>query len=340
MPTSASAVIAHGALGLGEAYMDGWWDSPALDQMIHRVLRADLPSRIRPDGAVLASMLRGALLNPQRRHAFEVAERHYDLGNDLYAAMLDPLMVYSCGYWKDAHDLASAQVAKLDLVCRKMGLTPGMRVLDIGSGWGGFLRHAARHYGIAGTGVTVSREQAAFADAHREGLPIETFLMDYQDLEGRFDRIVSIGMFEHVGHKNYRAYLEKARSLLAEDGLMLLHTIGGNLTTTHGDPWLEKYIFPNGMLPSQRQIGQAAEGLFVVEDWHNFGADYDPTLMAWHDNFERAWPQLEGRYGARFRRMWRYYLLSLAAVFRARRAQLWQVVLSPEGVPGGYISVR
>lgn len=335
-----SRVMTQGTLGLGEAYMEGWWDASAVDQFLARLLEFDVKSAIKLDLGLLASALRGKLLNLQRLRAFEVAERHYDIGNDLYARMLDRRMIYSCGYWKDAETLEEAQEAKLDLIARKAGLAPGQRVLDIGSGWGGFLKFAAERYGIEGLGVTVSREQAAYANAHADGLPVETILADYRSLGGRFDRIISIGMFEHVGHKNYRAYFEKVRELLAPDGLFVLHTIGGNFTQSHGDPWSEKYIFPNGMLPSQRQIAEASEGLFVMEDWHNFGADYDRTLMAWHANFEAAWPDLRAAYGERFYRMWRYYLLSFAAAFRARKVQLWQVVFSPEGVPGGYRSPR
>jgi cyclopropane-fatty-acyl-phospholipid synthase len=254
--------------------------------------------------------------------------------------MLDRRMIYSCGYWKDTADLDAAQEAKLDLICRKIGLAPGMRILDIGSGWGGFLQFAAERYGVSGVGVTVSKEQAALANERTQGLPVETRLLDYQALDGQFDRIISIGMFEHVGYKNYRPYFTKARQLLDDDGLMLLHTIGGNTSTTHGDPWSEKYIFPNGMLPSIAQIGTATEKLFVIEDWHNFGADYDKTLMAWLERFEAAWPALADQYDQRFYRMWRYYLASFAALFRARTLELWQVVLSPRGVPGGYVSVR
>jgi cyclopropane-fatty-acyl-phospholipid synthase len=339
-PRLFDRIVAHGSLGLGEAYMDGWWDSPAIDQFIFKVVAADIPGQLQLDRALAASWLRGHLFNRQRSHVREVGEKHYDIGNDLYEAMLDPRMVYSCGYWQGADNLAQAQENKLDLICRKIGLEPGMRVLDIGSGWGGLLRFAAERYGVSGVGITISREQAAWAEAHRGDLPVETRLMDYMALDGRFDRIVSVGMFEHVGYKNYRSFFDKAHSLLDPDGLLLLHTIGGNLTTTHGDPWSEKYIFPNGMLPSQRQLARASEGLFTMEDWHNFGAYYDPTLMAWHDNFEAAWPRLEARYGQRFYRMWRYYLLCYAALFRLRRLQLWQVVYSPRGVPGGYRSIR
>lgn len=333
-------IVSQGTLGLGESYVEGWWDAPALDEAIHRLLTHDVWSRMPVDMSLVLSFIRGKLLNLQRLRVREVGEKHYDIGNDLYAAMLDKRMIYSCGYWKDAQTLDEAQEAKLDLICRKAGLQPGMKILDIGSGWGGFLKFAAERYGVEGVGITISTEQAAYANAHRDGLPIETRLVDYMSLEGKFDRVISIGMFEHVGYKNYRAYMEKVRSLLVDDGLFVLHTIGGNITQSHGEPWTEKYIFPNGMLPSPRQIASASEGLFVMEDWHNFGADYDRTLMAWYDNFERAWPDLSKTYNDRFRRMWRYYLLTFAGTFRARHVQLWQVVLSPHGVRGGYGSVR
>lgn len=334
-------LLRDGTLGLGESYMDGWWDAEALDAFLFRLVSANIQDAFPKDLASLWSVARARLFNLQRLRVAEVGEKHYDIGNDLYAAMLDRRMIYSCGYWRDAADLDAAQEAKLDLICRKLDLQPGMRILDIGSGWGGFLQFAAERYGVSGLGVTVSREQAFLANERTRGLPVETRLLDYQALDGQFDRIISIGMFEHVGYKNYRAYFEKAKSLIKPDGLFLLHTIGGHFSTTHGDPWVEKYIFPNGMLPSVAQIGKAIEGLFVMEDWHNFGADYDRTLLAWRDNFDAAWPSLRGeRYDDRFRLMWRYYLSSFAALFRARNISLWQVVLSPRGVPGGYRSIR
>lgn len=328
--------ISHGTLGFGEAYMDGWFDSEALDQFIYKLLEYDIYAHLKPDLSLALSFVRGKLLNLQRSRVTEVGERHYDIGNDLYAAMLDKRMIYSCGYWAEATTLDAAQEAKLDLICRKVGLAQGMKVLDIGSGWGGFLKFASERYGIEGVGITISKEQAAYAEATKGALPIETRLMDYMALEGQFDRVISIGMFEHVGYKNYDAYFRKVRSLLRPDGLFLLHTIGNNFTSTHGDPWTEKYIFPNGMLPSIRQISSSIERVFVMEDWHNFGADYDRTLMAWWANFDAAWPDLRDKYGDRFWRMWRFYLHVFAAMFRARNIHLWQVVLSPDGRPGGY----
>jgi len=339
-PRLFARAIEHGTLGLGEAYMDGWWDAEDLDGFLYLVLVAHLDEEVSGlDDAAL--FLRAKLVNMQRgRRAFAVGEVHYDLGNDLFRAMLGKRLVYSCGYWREARTLDLAQAAKLDLVCRKLGLQPGMRVLDIGCGWGEALKYAAEKYGVSGVGLTISQEQAAFARELCAGLPIEIAVMDYRDVEGRFDRIFSIGMFEHVGAKNYRTYFEVTRRVLKDDGLSLLHTIGSNVTTNHTDPWIAKYIFPNSMLPSVAQIGTAYEGVFVLEDWHGFGTDYDRTLLAWRENFERHWPQLRERYGDRFLRMWRFYLSASAATFRARRAQLWQIVFSPRGVSGGYASVR
>ncbi len=338
-------VIAHGSLGFGEAYVDGWWDADDLDGLLFRLLAARIDERVGSlEDAWL--FLKSRISNPQRgRRAWEVAERHYDLGNDLFQAMLGRHLVYSCGYWRDATDLDAAQEAKLDLVFRKLGLAAGMRVLDIGCGWGEALMRAARRHGVHGVGVTISNEQADYARRLCAGLPVEIRVQDYRDVPGeigdeRFDRVFSIGMFEHVGVKNYRTYIDVARRCVTDDGLFLLHSIGSNVSSNHTDPWIAKYIFPNSMIPSAVQIAEVLEGMFVVEDWHNFGADYDRTLMAWRANFDAAWPTLPPAYDERFRRMWRYYLSVSAAAFRARRNQLWQLVLSPRGVPGGYLAPR
>ncbi len=332
-------VLAHGSLGLGESYMDGWWDCLALDQFFFRILRARVQDGVKKDMGVVLAVLRARLLNLQSRgRAYEIGQRHYDLGNDLFEAMLDRRMVYSCGYWKDAATLDEAQESKMELICRKLGLKPGMRVLDIGCGWGGLAKHAAEKHGVSVVGITVSSEQVEFGRRMCTGLPVELRFQDYRELNEKFDRVVSVGMFEHVGYKNYRTYMEVVRRCLRDDGLFLLHTIGGNRSAKSLDAWMNRYIFPNGLLPSIRQVGKAIEGLFVMEDWHNFSADYDRTLMEWSRNVENHWPSLQSTYDERFHRMWRYYLLSCAGAFRARGNQLWQIVLSPEGVPGGYRS--
>lgn len=333
-------VLAQGSLGLGESYMDGWWDAHSLDGLLARLIAAGLDRRVHGWSEVLDE-LRAHLLNLQRgRRAWRVGERHYDLGNDLYRAMLGRRLVYSCGYWREARDLDAAQVAKLDLVGRKLQLQPGMRVLDIGCGWGEALKYLAGRFGVRGVGVTISKEQAAYARELCAGLPVEIRLQDYRDVDERFDRVYSIGMFEHVGVRNYRRYFEVVHRCLPEHGLTLLHCIGTNRSVSHTDPWIARYIFPNSMLPSAAQIATASESLFVMEDWHNFGADYDRTLMAWRDNIERAWDRLPARYDERFRRMWRFYLAASMASFRVRASQLWQIVFSRGGVPGGYVAPR
>ena len=333
-------VFSHGSRGLGEAYMDGWWDADDLPGMFTCILASHLDQDLKTLDTLIAH-LKARFINLQRgEHAYEVAHTHYDLGNDLFQAMLGKRLVYSCGYWAQATTLDDAQAAKLDLICRKLQLRPGQRVLDIGCGWGEALKFAAEHYGVEGVGVTVSKEQAEFARELCAGLPIEIRLQDYREVDESFDAIYSIGMFEHVGGKNYRTYFETVKRCLKPDGLSLLHTIGSNGAPAQTDPWIEKYIFPNSMIPAASQVTTALEGLFVVEDWHNFGTDYDRTLTAWRDNFDRAWPELSAHYDERFRRMWRFYLAVSAAVFRSRRDQLWQLVLSPDGVRGGYIAPR
>ncbi len=333
-------VLSQGSLGVGEAYMDGQWDCERLDEMLFRVFRAQAERHL-PAFRQAWTALTSVIFNPQTPgRSFKVGRQHYDIGDDLYQRMLDQRMIYSCAYWKQAQTLDQAQEAKLDLVFRKLRLEPGMHVLDIGCGWGGAARHAVERYGVRVTGVTVSRNQAEAAIRRNNGLPVKILLQDYRSLGGRFDRIYSLGMFEHVGFRNYRTYFATVRRLLQPQGLFLLHTIGSNTSQEANDPWIERYIFPNSLLPSIAQIAAASEALFVVEDWHSFGPYYDRTLLAWHERFRDAWPELAAKYGERFRRMWEFWLLSSAAAFRARRIQLWQVLLSPHGVAGGLAEVR
>lgn len=334
-------ILREGSLGFGESYMDGWWETDALDELVTKLLAAKLNVKVRNNPKLLLHVGKAILMNAgSSKRAYEIGEKHYDIGNDLYEHMLDPRMVYTCGYWKNATTLNEAQEEKLDLICRKIGLKAGDRVLDIGCGWGSFAKFAAEKYGAHVTGITVSKEQVELARKKCEGLPVEIRLQDYRDVRDTFDHVVSLGMFEHVGYKNYRAYMEMVQSVLNPGGLFLLHTIGGNTSGKTTDPWIDKYIFPGSMLPSIKQIAKSIEGLFVMEDWHNFGTDYDKTLLAWFRNFDEHWPEIKERYGDRFYRMWKFYLLSCAGSFRCRYNQLWQVVLSPKGVPGGYTSIR
>lgn len=336
-------VLGEGSVGLGESYMDGWWSCGKLDEFFYRVLRSQVDQKIKNDWEFMAKAAWAWLFNMQsKRRAFKVGEEHYDTGNDLYKKMLDDRMVYTCAYWGGCKDLNGAQEAKLKLTCEKLELKPGMRILDIGCGWGSLMKYAAENYGVEAVGVTVSKEQAALGEEACKGLPIEFRLQDYREINEKFDRVVSLGMFEHVGSKNYREYMKVANRCLKDGGLFLLHTFGNNKSVRMCDPWFDKYIFPGGMVPSIKQVGKAAENLFVMEDWHNFGESYDLTLMAWHKNFVASWPEISKnkKYTERFYKMWEYYLLSLAGSFRARRIQLWQIVFSKDGVVGGYKSIR
>ena len=334
-------VLNQGTFGLGESYMDGWWDCDKLDEFFDRVISAGLESKIKKNLSIALRLgLRSLLYMGKKSKAFEVGEQHYDIGNDLYRSMLGKRMVYTCGYWKSAKNLDDAQDAKLDLVCKKIGLKSGQRILDVGSGWGSFIGFAAEKYGANTLGITISKEQKELADKLYKNLPAETRLQDYRDINEKFDHVVSLGMFEHVGKGNYQEFMKVVHRALKDDGFFLLHTIGGNRSVSSNDAWTEKYIFPHSMLPSIKQIGKSIEGLFVMEDWHNFGSYYDKTLMAWYENFEKSWNGIKSNYDDRFYRMWKYYLLSCAGSFRSRKNQLWQIVLSKKGVRGGYKSMR
>ena len=333
--------ITEGELGVGESYMDAWWDVEKVDEFIYKIVHAEIDEKIRHTLSILIRLFAARLFNLQsKRRAFIIGEKHYDLGNHLFQHMLDNRMNYSCAYWKDATSLDEAQENKLELICRKIYLKPGMRVLDIGCGWGSFGKYAAEKYQVEVVGITVSKEQVELGRKLCRGLPVEFRLTDYRELNERFDRIVSVGMFEHVGYKNYSTFFRVANRCLKDNGLFLLHTIGRIKSLETLDPWTNKYIFPNAMLPSIAQLSKSSEDLFVMEDLHNFGSDYDKTLMAWYDNFVKNWDNIKSEFSDRFFRMWKYFLLSEAGTFRARRNQLWQIVLSKKGIPGGYLSVR
>ena len=325
-------LLSEGALGAGESYMDEWWDCKALDQFISKILSINIEKYVKGNWRLLYHVIKSRLFNLQNiRRAFVIGREHYDLGNDLYAAMLGKKMLYSCGYWKEANNLDDAQEAKLDLICRKINLEPGMSVLELGCGFGYFAKFAAEKYGARVTGITVSEEQLKFGMEICRGLPVELKLEDYRNISGKYDRVISIGMLEHVGYKNYRAYMENVDKALKTDGIAFIQTIGANDSTTTVNARTCKYIFPNSLIPSISQIGQAMEGIFVMEDWHNFGEHYEKTLMAWFENFDSAWPELKKQYDDRFYRMWKYYLLSCAGAFRSRHLQLWQIAMTKPG---------
>jgi len=327
-----SRVLEQATLGLGESYMDKWWDCIALDQFIEKVMRANILSKVKQDWATTWNIIKARVFNLQTAgRAFIVGKKHYDIGNDLYQRMLDRRMQYTCGYWDNADSLDTAQEAKLQMICRKIDLKPGMTLAELGCGFGGFAQYAAQKYDVRVVGFTVSKEQAQYAKELCKGLPVDIRLEDYRKAYGQYDRVISIGLMEHVGYKNYPTYMKQTSRLLKEDGIAFIHTIGSNVSRRICNPWTAKYIFPNSMLPSIAQLGKSMEGYFVVEDWHNFGEDYDKTLMAWWENFENAWPELKSNYGDRFYRMWKYYLLGCAGGFRSRALQLWQIVMTKSG---------
>jgi cyclopropane-fatty-acyl-phospholipid synthase len=321
--------------------MDGWWGCEAVDQLFDKMLRAELHQKVRMPLLQKASILMGRLSNMQtQQRSKRVVDEHYDSGNDIILSFLDPYKQYSCGYFKGTYDLDKAQEQKLDLICKKLMLSGKDRILDIGCGYGGFARFAAERYGCEVTGISPSKEQMEYAKEFCKDLPVRIVQSDYRDFGGSFTKVLSVGMIEHVGYKNYRRLMEMVAECLEGNGLFLLQTIGGNTSTITGDQWFMRYIFPNSMLPSARQITEAVEGLFVLEDLHNFGDYYDLTLMAWNKNFTENWSHFEGRYDDKVFRMWTYYLRHFAGTFRARMNQLWQFVFSKKGIPGGYPSIR
>ena len=338
-PRLYARIFKERTLGLGEAYMEKWWDCERLDLFFEKLLSVDITEH--PNLQMFLTKLRAKLFNAQSLgKAKKAIQKHYDMGNDLYLSFLDPYNQYTCGYFEGISDLNEAQEKKLNLICRKLLLKKEDVVLDIGCGWGGFARYAAEHYGCHVVGISISNEQIKYARDFTKGLPVIIEHMDYREMTGKFDKIVCVGMFEHVGYKNYRLYMEKVASLLKNNGLFLLQTIGRNNTVTMANLWIDKYIFPGGMLSSLKQIGEATENLLILEDLHNFGLYYYQTLLAWEKNFRKNYHTLSDKYDETFYRMWIYYLLSCAGSFKARHMHLWQIVFSKGKLKNMYTSIR
>ena len=334
-------VLKEGSLALGESFIDGWWSCEALDQFIYKITRVGLHNKFKASFK-LFKILQFKLTNMQsKKRSTQVTKQHYDLGNDLFELMLDKNMQYTCAYWKNGDNLDQAQINKAHLICKKIQLKPEMEILELGGGYGTLARFIAKEYKCKVVSYNISKEQVNYAKKVCEGLPVSIVEGDYREATGNYDRVIAIGLCEHVGYKNYRTLMELAHRRLNEEGIFLLHSIGRNTSLWKPyDPWFQKYIFPHGHLPSIQQLSKAAEGLFVMEDWHNFGPHYDKTLMAWYENFTKNWHKLNGRYDERFYRIWVFYLLSCAGAFRAREINLWQVVFSKGGMLGGYKSIR
>ncbi len=328
-------LIRYGKIALGESYMDGWWECPEIDQLVKRLaqgaVRQDLTTKL----SLFLAYLKATLTDQGSREKAKVGSKHYDFGNDLFKAMLDKRMVYSCANWENSSNLDQAQEEKLERICRALGLEPEMKILDIGCGWGSFVRYAAEKNGVQAIGICLSRKQLELGKELCKGLPIELKYQDYRDLQNneKFDRIISIEMFEHVGLKNFRNFMKIVHSSLKDDGLFLLRTIARNDTVSNCDhPWIDKYIFPNSHYPSVKQIGEAVEGFFTLENWENFAKDYSKTLAAWYANFLGGWDHLKENYDERFFRMWKFYLLSCKGLFDSGFTQLWQILFSKSKV--------
>ncbi|MFT5423854.1 MAG: cyclopropane-fatty-acyl-phospholipid synthase [Phycisphaerales bacterium] len=339
----------EGIFGLGETYQDGLWSTDRLDEYLDRVFRSPAP-RISPlvwSRLTLATIDKRIFNRQAGRGAFNIGEKHYDLGNDLFRSMLDRSMSYTSGYWASADSLEQAQDAKLDLICRKLDLQPGQRILDIGCGWGNFAEHAARHYGVRVTGVTVSREQADFARQRCENLPVEIRLQDYRELHDCFDHVVSIEMIEAVGRKNLPAFYRVIDRCLRDGGHFVLQAISGNTLTRNSDRrldqfilWLVRYIFPDGYLPRADELLPPRDTGLRLEDWHRFYDDYDRTLLAWASRFNENWEQIADQYDERFYRRWNFYLHGCAAIFRAQLINVSQIVYSKGYATQSYHPVR
>ena len=352
--TEADSIIIHdkklyemmfrnGSVGFGEAYMDGLWDCDRLDVLFYKLVKAPKRHTLNLDKLL---MWAGAkVFNMQNKiRAHKSISHHYNLSNDFFAYILDPSMNYTCGFWQEADSLEQAQMDKMELICNKLRIEKTDTVLDIGSGWGSLAKYMAETRGCSVVGINISDPQIHYAKKLCAGLPVKFIKSDYRDLIdgantfGKFDKIVSVGMFEHVGEKNYLTYMKIVNKLLKTEGLFLLHTIGDTVTRPT-DKWILKYIFPNGQIPSVEQISSAAERLFIMDDLHNFGPDYDKTLMKWHENFERnreKIAKISPAFDERFLRMWKYFLLNCAGAFRARKLQLFQFVFTKYGTANVY----
>lgn len=318
------------SIGLGDSYMDSWWECADLEGCLWRILQSQVKNRRLAWWKSTIDRAASFFVNAQnRRGAKKVAEEHYDLGNELYQRMLDRRMVYSDGRWNAAKTLDQAQEKKLRAVCEAIALQPGMRLLDIGCGWGGLAKFAAEEYGASVVGVTISERQVELARDRCAGLPVSILLLDYRDIRGKFDRIVSLGMIEHVGKRNYRRYFEVARRAVRSNGLFYLSTVGSCGPVHCDDPWMLKHIFPNSHIPSWKEIENGMRGIFFAKNRENWSEDYRQTVLAWLGNFQRSWQEIRAQYDERFGRMWKYYLCAAAAGLRAGTSECWEVVLSP-----------
>jgi cyclopropane-fatty-acyl-phospholipid synthase len=331
----------NGALGFAESYMDGDWDTDNMELILYTLMlkEVEIENQIKSQPMQAMYSFFSSIFSTSTNTSLNTIEsskdnisHHYDIGNDLYKIMLDKRMQYTCAYFhKENMSLEEAQLAKMELIAKKLDLKSGMSVVDIGCGFGGMAYHLASKYGVRVTGVTLSAEQQTFANNNFGHPNVKIILKDYRHLDstdgdnGMFDRVYSIGMFEHVGRKNYSEYYDKCYSILKPNGIMLLHTIGRTYSDKFvPNPFVEKYIFPGGELPRLKDLTGKFIDKWHLEDMQNLGLSYAKTLRCWRNNIGN-WKDLD-RYSNRFRKMWNFYLLSFPVRFEARDICLWQLV--------------
>ena len=337
-PRFFARVLAYGNLGLGEAYMDQDFEMEAgtLQDFLTILLRSRIYRTVHRNLRYL-SRLAAIRLRSRLRPKWRSVQRHYDLGDDLFRTFLDPTRTYSCGYAVGENDsLSDLQLNKLDRILRKLDVQPGDRLLDIGCGYGGLLVYAGQHYEVAGTGITNSRQHAAGAAAAvaKAGLAdrIHVHAMDYQEVTGEYDRVVSVGMMEHVPRREYPRFFQMLSRVLASGGRGLLHTIGCNAVRNRHDPFFQKYIFPNSNQPRLSEIAENLErNCLPILDVENMVRHYAPTTVAWLRKFQRNRHTLDtNRYDDTFLRMWEYYLCCGIAGALASSSALYQVLFAKD----------
>lgn len=323
-------VLLRGSVGLGDAYLNGWWECADISGFILRIIKSGIHLRV-PRVDIFLRRLRFGLIDAQNRiRSKRVAELHYDEDPYIFEVMLGSTNSYTCARWKGVITLDAAQQQKMDLLCKKAGLSSGMTVLDIGSGWGGFLAYAAERYQVRGIGLTISKTQLDYARKRYGNLPVEFRLQDYRDFVGGVDAVVSICVIEHVGSDHYREYFQKVRETLTrEDGFFAMQCILACDTQARMDPWTEKHIFPNGILPTLERIENAVEGILHIVDREFFRDDYVRTFSAWYENLVRNKNAIIARCGVRYFRKYEYYLCLYIAGFGSGRIDVGQFVLSP-----------
>jgi cyclopropane-fatty-acyl-phospholipid synthase len=337
-------IIIKGSLGLGESFMKKKWDSPQLDVFIAKILRAGSQSNLILGALIhFRNWVKSSFLNLQnQKYAPDLAETHYNAGNYLFKSFLDSNMIYTCGYFKNTTDLKQAQLNKIKIVGSKLNLQPGESVLDIGCGWGGTARIISETFDVEVTGVTDSVEMVKYANKHNSSEKVQFINSDYRNIKGKYNKIYNVGFLEAVGPKNYRAFMELVNNLLYDNGVFLTHTIGGMHSVNSGDPWLDKYIFPHGVLPSKDQIKKAISNLFDIRDFEAFGKYYATTLSKWSNNLNKNWHTIQDKFDnpEEFRRMMDFYFQSCKAAFQSKIIDLWQYVFTKPGMVSDYKMYR